>query len=114
MLKEQEEDGVVWTPSKFIHRLGREIDNEDSVYYWCYKVCAVVWVGCCRGVWLLLFLLLLVMLQVLLCDVASEQHPSVLPSHHRRFYWRHGVLSLLQGALMMRSSAVQLVQSDVR
>lgn len=29
--------GVEWTPSKFIHRLGKEIDNEDSVYYWCYK-----------------------------------------------------------------------------
>lgn len=29
--------GVEWTPSKFIQRLGKEIDNEDSVYYWCYK-----------------------------------------------------------------------------
>lgn len=29
--------GVVWTPSKMIHRLGKEIDNPDSVYYWCYK-----------------------------------------------------------------------------
>lgn len=28
---------VRWTPSLFIHRLGREIDHEDSVYYWCYK-----------------------------------------------------------------------------
>lgn len=24
----------VWTPSKVIHRLGKEIDNEDSVLYW--------------------------------------------------------------------------------
>ena len=29
---------VVWTPSKMIARLGKEIDNRDSVYYWCYKV----------------------------------------------------------------------------
>ncbi|KAL1996667.1 hypothetical protein VTN49DRAFT_7532 [Thermomyces lanuginosus] len=31
------EDEVVWTPSKIIHRLGKEIDNEDSVLYWAYK-----------------------------------------------------------------------------
>uniref|UniRef100_H2Z3N0 deoxyhypusine synthase n=1 Tax=Ciona savignyi TaxID=51511 RepID=H2Z3N0_CIOSA len=37
MLKEQKEDGVKWTPSKVIWRLGKEIDNPDSVYYWCYK-----------------------------------------------------------------------------
>ena len=30
--------GIVWTPSKMIARLGKEIDNPDSVYYWCYKV----------------------------------------------------------------------------
>jgi deoxyhypusine synthase len=34
---EQDRDGVVWTPSKLIHRLGKEINNEDSVYYWAYK-----------------------------------------------------------------------------
>lgn len=38
MVKEQEEDKVVWAPSKVIRRLGKEIDNEESVYYWCYKV----------------------------------------------------------------------------
>eukprot|EP00536_Pseudo-nitzschia_multiseries_P003976 jgi/Psemu1/186901/e_gw1.63.68.1 len=27
----------VWTPSKFIHRLGTEIDHEDSVLYWAAK-----------------------------------------------------------------------------
>eukprot|EP00163_Fabomonas_tropica_P033176 TRINITY_DN860_c0_g1_i2.p1 TRINITY_DN860_c0_g1~~TRINITY_DN860_c0_g1_i2.p1 ORF type:complete len:356 (+),score=113.29 TRINITY_DN860_c0_g1_i2:344-1411(+) len=37
MLKEQKEEGVVWTPSKMIHRLGKEINHPDSVYYWCYK-----------------------------------------------------------------------------
>ncbi|KAJ3321357.1 hypothetical protein HDU93_003404, partial [Gonapodya sp. JEL0774] len=35
--KEQQENGVVWTPSQLIHRLGREINNEDSIYYWAYK-----------------------------------------------------------------------------
>lgn len=38
MLKEQQEDGVVWTPSKVINRLGKEINNEESIYYWAYKV----------------------------------------------------------------------------
>ncbi|SLM39645.1 deoxyhypusine synthase [Lasallia pustulata] len=42
MLEEQEaskstEDSLVWTPSKVIHRLGKEINNEASVYYWAYK-----------------------------------------------------------------------------
>ncbi|KAF4123856.1 deoxyhypusine synthase [Geosmithia morbida] len=45
MLEEQEagratgnrEDEINWTPSKVIHRLGKEIDDERSVYYWAYK-----------------------------------------------------------------------------
>ncbi|KAI0774113.1 Deoxyhypusine synthase [Fomes fomentarius] len=37
MLAEQKETGQVWTPSTFIRRLGKEIDNEESVYYWAYK-----------------------------------------------------------------------------
>ncbi|KAL1957118.1 hypothetical protein VTO42DRAFT_6376 [Malbranchea cinnamomea] len=44
MLAEQEasrgrpaEEQVHWTPSKIIHRLGKEIDHEDSVYYWAYR-----------------------------------------------------------------------------
>lgn len=44
MLEEQEtsratttDDPFHWTPSKIIHRLGKEINNEDSVYYWAYK-----------------------------------------------------------------------------
>jgi len=28
-----------WAPSDVIHRLGKEINDESSVYYWCYKVC---------------------------------------------------------------------------
>ncbi len=42
MLEEQQasktsEDPLHWTPSKVIHRLGKEINNEASVYYWAYK-----------------------------------------------------------------------------
>lgn len=38
MLEEQKATGEVWTPSSFIRRLGKEINNEESVYYWAYKV----------------------------------------------------------------------------
>ncbi|KAM3454807.1 hypothetical protein MY3296_002785 [Beauveria thailandica] len=42
MLEEQEaskgtDDQVSWTPSKIIRRLGKEINDERSVYYWAYK-----------------------------------------------------------------------------
>ncbi|KAF2755880.1 Deoxyhypusine synthase [Pseudovirgaria hyperparasitica] len=42
MLDEQEAarhepDPLVWTPSKIISRLGREINDERSVYYWAWK-----------------------------------------------------------------------------
>ncbi|XP_062891918.1 deoxyhypusine synthase [Mobula hypostoma] len=37
MVLEQKEQGVKWTPSKMIARLGKEIDNPESVYYWAYK-----------------------------------------------------------------------------
>jgi deoxyhypusine synthase len=40
MLAEQKDTGVVWTPSSFIRRLGKEINDEESVYYWAYKVIA--------------------------------------------------------------------------
>ena len=38
MLAEQKATGILWTPSSFIRRLGKEINNEESVYYWAYKV----------------------------------------------------------------------------
>eukprot|EP00297_Palpitomonas_bilix_P013567 CAMPEP_0113899670 /NCGR_PEP_ID=MMETSP0780_2-20120614/20185_1 /TAXON_ID=652834 /ORGANISM="Palpitomonas bilix" /LENGTH=369 /DNA_ID=CAMNT_0000891913 /DNA_START=29 /DNA_END=1138 /DNA_ORIENTATION=+ /assembly_acc=CAM_ASM_000599 len=37
MLKEQKEQGMHWTPSKIINRLGKEINDERSVWYWAYK-----------------------------------------------------------------------------
>lgn len=43
MVMEQEQEGTRWTPSTVIRRLGKEIDNEESVLYWAYKVCCVRW-----------------------------------------------------------------------
>ncbi|XP_059496032.1 deoxyhypusine synthase isoform X2 [Stegostoma tigrinum] len=37
MVLEQNEQGMKWTPSKVIARLGKEIDNPESVYYWTSK-----------------------------------------------------------------------------
>ncbi|KAF3355446.1 hypothetical protein VDGD_07027 [Verticillium dahliae] len=42
MLEEQEaskgsEEEINWTPSKMINRLGKEINDERSVYYWAWK-----------------------------------------------------------------------------
>lgn len=43
LLQEQEDEfrktgeRFMWTPSRIIHRLGKEINNEESVYYWAYK-----------------------------------------------------------------------------
>uniref|UniRef100_A0A3P8YMD2 deoxyhypusine synthase n=2 Tax=Esox lucius TaxID=8010 RepID=A0A3P8YMD2_ESOLU len=37
MVQEQKDEGTHWTPSKMIHRLGKEINNPESVYYWAYK-----------------------------------------------------------------------------
>ncbi|CAI5954611.1 unnamed protein product [Closterium sp. NIES-64] len=36
-LEEQKTQGVVWTPSKLIDRLGKEINHEESVLYWAHK-----------------------------------------------------------------------------
>ena len=37
MLEEQKEKGTVWSPSKVIARLGEEINDESSIYYWAAK-----------------------------------------------------------------------------
>ncbi|XP_063174970.1 deoxyhypusine synthase isoform X2 [Chroicocephalus ridibundus] len=37
MVDEQETQGVRWTPSKMIARLGKEIDNPESICYWAQK-----------------------------------------------------------------------------
>eukprot|EP00057_Strongylocentrotus_purpuratus_P024243 XP_011678717.1 PREDICTED: deoxyhypusine synthase [Strongylocentrotus purpuratus] len=37
MMDEQNKHGMNWTPSKMIARMGQEINDESSVYYWAYK-----------------------------------------------------------------------------
>ncbi|EJU03766.1 Deoxyhypusine synthase [Dacryopinax primogenitus] len=37
MLEEQKELGTLWSPSSVIARLGKEINDESSVLYWCWK-----------------------------------------------------------------------------
>lgn len=37
MAEEQEKHKIRWTPSLLIRRLGQEINNPQSIYYWCYK-----------------------------------------------------------------------------
>ncbi|KAK0161104.1 hypothetical protein PV327_009617 [Microctonus hyperodae] len=37
MLEEQKEKGTLWTPSKLIARLGEEINDPESIYYWAAK-----------------------------------------------------------------------------
>jgi len=37
MLFEQKEKGEIWSPSKMINRFGKEINDPNSVYYWCWK-----------------------------------------------------------------------------
>ncbi|KAI9322213.1 deoxyhypusine synthase [Dichotomocladium elegans] len=37
MLEEQKEKKTIWTPSTMIHRLGKEINDPSSIYYWCAK-----------------------------------------------------------------------------
>jgi len=36
MLEEQKTKKNVWSPSKMIRRLGKEINNPESIYYWAY------------------------------------------------------------------------------
>jgi len=36
-LEKQKSKGKIWTPSKLIKLMGKEINNEQSVYYWCWK-----------------------------------------------------------------------------
>lgn len=36
-MAQEQSQGFKWTPSKVISRLGKEINNPESVYYWAYK-----------------------------------------------------------------------------
>lgn len=35
--KEQKEKGTIWSPASLISKIGEKINNEDSIYYWCWK-----------------------------------------------------------------------------
>ena len=37
MQDEQDKNGTIFGPSDVINRLGKHVNHEDSVYYWCYK-----------------------------------------------------------------------------
>ncbi|CAL4147847.1 unnamed protein product, partial [Meganyctiphanes norvegica] len=37
LLEEQKSNGIFWTPSKIIERLGKEINDESSIAYWAAK-----------------------------------------------------------------------------
>lgn len=37
MHQEQKEKGTIFSPSKIVAKLGEAINNEESVYYWCWK-----------------------------------------------------------------------------
>jgi len=36
-LETQKSKGKIWSPSKLIKLMGKSINNEESVYYWCWK-----------------------------------------------------------------------------
>lgn len=36
MIREQQTEKIIWTPSKMATRLGKEINNEESILYWAY------------------------------------------------------------------------------
>lgn len=37
MQNEQDQEGTIFSPSDVIARLGKEVNSEESVYYWCWK-----------------------------------------------------------------------------
>lgn len=37
LFNEQKEKGTIFSPSKIITRIGEKINNEESIYYWCWK-----------------------------------------------------------------------------
>lgn len=37
MHQEQKDKGTIFTPSMIINRMGQAINNEESIYYWCWK-----------------------------------------------------------------------------
>lgn len=81
MLVEQRASGNVWTPSSFIHRLGKEIDNEESVYYWAYKASLSFLSSRAR-----------------VAEPAAERHSRLLSRPDRWFHRRYNLLPFIQVA----------------
>jgi deoxyhypusine synthase len=79
MITEQNASGQVWTPSSFIRRLGKEINNEESVYYWAYKVNTTA-------------------SPVRSTEFATERYPCFLSCVDGWLYWRYDLLSFIQVA----------------
>jgi deoxyhypusine synthase len=77
MLTEQKATGQVWTPSSFIRRLGKEINNEGSVYYWAYKVNTLTF---SRG----------------FAEFATERYPRFLSCIDGWLYGGYDILSFVQ------------------
>eukprot|EP01054_Gregarina_sp_Poly1_P002484 Gregarina_sp_Poly_1__2483@NODE_1672_length_3558_cov_1154_769121_g1098_i0_p2_GENE_NODE_1672_length_3558_cov_1154_769121_g1098_i0NODE_1672_length_3558_cov_1154_769121_g1098_i0_p2_ORF_typecomplete_len290_score26_06DS/PF01916_17/2_7e71_NODE_1672_length_3558_cov_1154_769121_g1098_i04011270 len=36
-LEKQQKENVTWTPCMLVKEMGKRINNEESLYYWCYK-----------------------------------------------------------------------------
>ena len=81
MLAEQKASGCVWTPSSFVRRLGKEINNEESVYYWAYKVNTQPF-----------------RLSPAPLSFATERHPRILSCVDGWLDWRYDLLSFVQVA----------------
>jgi hypothetical protein len=81
MLEEQRTEGTLWTPSSVIRRLGKEINNEESVYYWAYKVNPSGICCSCR--------------RKLLSRRCLERHTRILPCPNRRLLRRHALFPFL-------------------
>jgi deoxyhypusine synthase len=37
LLERQKNENKIYTPSELVYELGKEINNEESIYYWCYR-----------------------------------------------------------------------------
>lgn len=85
MLEEQKRDGVIWSPSTMIARLGKEINDESSIAYQCYKV------GCRAG-----YHTFSRMIDITNASpLPTEQYTHLLPRANRRLSRRHDLLPLV-------------------
>lgn len=83
MVEEQVKDKKVWSPSTVIARLGKEINNDESILYWAAKVSLTHLID-----------LAPTEAEQMLCF--TERHTSLLPGSDRWVARRHAVLPLLQ------------------